>query len=227
MKTIKAFVLVSTLAVLASPTFAYPASKPPAKDVATMLFGDPQWSKAPVGTTITYTYAKTTTDPAFGPSFKDTVVETLDQGAEPARRTVEFKLFSGMNAKPAGPFDSVEQNPVLLVVLEENVQELSKLFHGNTRYLKNAIRKAWRDDATIEPVTLDIDGKSVAGTRITVTPFVNDPERDKMLGLESFTYVVEVSDDVPGQIATIDIHAPATGPVKFGETLRYQSEKKP
>ena len=58
-------------------------------------------------------------------------------------------MFSGANAKSAGPFDSVAQNPVLLLTLEENVQELSKLFKGNPRYLKNAIRKAWRDKAEI------------------------------------------------------------------------------
>ena len=136
-------------------------------------------------------------------------------------------MFSGANAKPAGPFHSDQQNPVLLLVLEENVQELSKAFKANPRYLKNAIRKAWRDHAKIEPAQIDVNGKTVAGTRITVQPFVGDPEADKMKGLDGMVYAVEIADSVPGQIANITIRAPAQGEAKFSETMHYVSEKAP
>ena len=102
----------------------------------------------------------------------------------------------------------------------------SKLFKANPRYLKNAIRKAWRDDAKVEPTTVMVNGKSVPGKTITVTPFANDPESDKMLGLEGMTYTVGLADDVPGEIALMDIHAPASGLAKFSEVLHYQSETK-
>ena len=233
MKLMNALLLASTMVVAMAPsvsaypaTPAAPASAAPTQDVATLLFGNPQWTKAPVGTAITYSYAKAG-EAAFGAPFTDTIVETVDKAAEPQRRTVEVKMFSGANAKPAGPFDSVEQNPVLLLVLEENVQELSKLFHGNVRYLKDTIRKAWRDNAKIESVSVDVNGKSMPGTRITIMPFANDAEKDKMLGLEGMTYIVELADSVPGQIATIDIHAPTNGVAKFSEILRYMSEKTP
>lgn len=196
-------------------------------DVATLLFSTPQWAQAPVGSKIVYSYVKTTTDAQFGKGFEDTISLKLDKGDKPDERTVEVKMFSGMNAKPAGPFTSDVQNPVLLLVFEENVQELSKLFSANPRYLKNAIRKAWRDDAKIEDAQVMVDGKMVPGTRITVTPFVNDGEKDKMKGLEGMVYTVEIADSVPGNIADIDIYAPPQGPRKFSETLRFKSETKP
>ena len=130
-------------------------------------------------------------------------------------------MFSGENAKPAGPFPSAEQNPALLLVLEENVQELSKSFHANPRYLKNAIRKAWRDSASIAPVRIDVGGKAVQGTRITVQPFRGDAEADRMKGLNSIVYIVDVSDAVPGTIAAVDIHAPAEGKASFSEQFHY------
>jgi hypothetical protein len=201
-----------------------PVASAPTKDVATLLFGEPQWSKAPAGSTITYSYSKKATEPAFGASFDDHITMKLDAGADPTRRTVEVKMFSGANAKPAGPFDSVEQNPVLLLVLEENVQEFSKLFKANPRYLKNAIRKAWRDDAKVVATDVMVDGKPVPGTRITVTPFVNDPETDKMMGLDGIAYVVELADSIPGVITMMDIRAPVTGAATFSETLHYQTE---
>ncbi len=204
--------------------------KPPAApqaDVASLLFSGTQWKQAPAASVITYDYAKKVADASFGPSFDDHVVLTLAAGEGPGSRTAEVRMFSGENAKAAGPFRSDEQNPVLLLVLEENVQELSKSFKANPRYLKNAIRKAWRDHARIEPAQLDIGGKTVAGTRVTVQPFLGDAEANKMKGLESMTYTVDVADAMPGYIVGIDIHAPADGPATFSERLRYGAVKLP
>ena len=197
-------------------------------DVATLLFSTPQWGRAPVGSAITYDYSKKVADAAsFGAPFDDHVVLKLDPGDAADARTSEVRMFSGPNAKPAGPFHSDQQNPVLLLVLEENVQELSKAFKANPRYLKNAIRKAWRDHAKIEPAQIDVNGKTVAGTRITVQPFVGDPQAEKMKGLDGMVYTVEIADSVPGNIAAIDIHAPPDGGSKFSETLHYGTSKTP
>ena len=48
-----------------------------------------------------------------------------------------------------------------------------------------------------------------------------------MGGLETMVYTVEIADGVPGRIARIDIHAPATGKPTFSETMSYQSETTP
>ncbi len=189
-------------------------------DVATLLFSGSQWKGASVGSTLTYDYEKVS-DASFGPAFNDHITLALDAGDDPASRTVEVKMFSGEHARAAGPFPSAEQNPVLLLVLEENVQELSQSFHANPRYLKNAIRKAWRDSPSVTPMQIDVGGKSVPGTRITVQPFRGDAEVDRMKGLETIVYTVDMSDAVPGTIAAVDIHAPAEGKATFSERLRY------
>ena len=193
-------------------------------DVATLLFGTAMWDKAPAGSKLTYTFDKTTSDAALGAPFKDQVVLTLGAGDDARSRTTEMQLFSGVNRKPAGPFPSDQQNPLLLVILENNVQELSGLFKANPRYLKNAIRKAWRDNPKIEQAEDSIDGKPTAVTRVTVTPFVNDAEADRMKGLNTMSYTVDVSNGVPGYIAVIDIRASAMGKALFAETLRYASK---
>ena len=224
--------MVCSAAASADPSAPAPAPAAPAAtaakpDVATLLFGAPQWDKAPAGTKLRYTYEKTTAEASLGAPFKDEVVLTLGAGDDAASRSTEMQLFTGVNRKPAGPFRSDQQNPVLLVILENNVQELSTLFKANPRYLKNAIRKAWRDNAAIEPAQDEVDGKPVAVTRIAVTPFANDPEADRMKGLQTLSYVVDVSNDVPGTIVAIDIRAASQGKTLFSETLRYVSETKP
>ena len=227
-----AALLVCSAAASADPSAPAPGAAAPAAtadkpDVATLLFGTPQWDKAPAGAKLRYSFEKTTVDASLGTPFKDEVVLTLAAGEDAQSRTTEMQLFSGANRKPAGPFRSDQQNPILLVILENNVQELSTLFKANPRYIKNAIRKAWRDNSRIEQAQDEIDGKSIAVTRITVTPFVNDAESDRMKGLQTSSYVVDVSNDVPGYIAAIDIRAVDGGKTLFSETLRFASETKP
>ena len=69
--------------------------------------------------------------------------------------------------------------------------------------------------------------KTVAVTRVSVTPFAGDAEADKMQGLQTMTYIVDVAESIPGAIASIDIRAPQQGKAMFAETLRYTSETKP
>lgn len=226
MRLAKICVIATALFGVAGPVWADQNDAAGAKrDVATLLFGLPQWGKAPAGDTLTYSYEKKTTKAEFGPSFSDRIVVKADKGDDAQSRKSEVKMFSGVNARPAGPFVSDPQNPVLLLVMEENVQELSKILGANPRYLKNAIRKAWRDQAKIEDASVTVGGKTMPGTRITVTPFANDPQKDRMHGLEGLTYVVEIADAVPGNIATIDIHAPETGAPSFNEVLRFEKDE--
>ena len=233
MTIFKALSFVASLLLVSPPVSAFAqgaaatndgAVKP---DVADLLFGGSQWSAAPAGSTITYTYAKKSSDVALGASFDDTITLKLDKSDSADRRTVEVKMFSGTNTKPAGPFDAVAQNPVLLLVLEENVQELAKLFKGNPRYLKNAIRKAWREKAVITPTKVMVGGKTYPGTRIAIQPFLGDAEKDKMMGLDTMSYIIDVADAVPGAIATIDITGPTAAAPRFSEVLHYQAEVKP
>lgn len=226
--SVKTVCLLATLSTLLAPVaLAEPTSAPagPA-DVATLLFETPQWAKAPVGAHLTYAYAKKA-DAVYGPSFNDKIVLTLEKGNDPQGRTVDVKMFSGEHVKPAGPFESDQQNPAMLLALESNIEDLSHAWSANPRYLKDAIRKAWRNDAKIEKVQLDVAGTAMPGTRITVEPFRDLPEKEKMLGLETMVYTIEVADNLPGQIAAVDIHGPATGTRAFSEVLRYESETPP
>lgn len=227
----RAYAAAFFVALLGPPAFADPAPAPQTTpratpDVATLLFETAQWDKAPIGSGLAYSYVKKT-DAIFGPSFEDRIALSLEKGDDAKSRTVDVKMFTGDHVKAAGPFRSTEQNPVLLLSLEANVEDLTRAWHANPRFLKNAVRKAWRDDAKIEKTPIDVGGKSVPGTRITIEPYKDSSEASKMMGLQTMIYVVEIADDVPGQIVTVDVHAPATGTPTFHEVLRFQSEVKP
>jgi hypothetical protein len=219
---------VSSLAVFCFISAGTKAQETPKRDTATLLFETPQWSKAAAGTKISYDYSrKTYGSVEYGDHFDDSINITLSAGETADSRKVDVQLFSGAHKLPAGPFDSTTTNPVLLIIFENNIQELARLFHANPQHFKSAIRKAWREDPTIEDVPVNVAGKTVPGTRITVHPYIHDDHKDLMKGLDGMTYVVEIADSVPGKIAKIDIHAPADGPTKFSETLQYKGTQTP
>ena len=218
----------AAIVVLAAPIVTIPASGAPntASDVAAILFEKPQWTNAPAGSSLTYAYSQKI--PAkYGPSFDDKITLKLDKGDDDKSRTAEVRMFSGEHVTPAGPFRSQEQNPVMLLALENNVEQLTKAWGANPRYLKNAVRKAWRETAKIEDVQLAVAGKQVPGKRITIEPYKGDSQAERMGGLETMVYTVEVADSVPGNLVRVDVHAPDSGTPSFSETLTYASETTP
>ena len=77
---------------------------------------------------------------------------------------------------------------------------------GNRNYLKGKFRDALRENAKIEPVTVEAMGKKVQGYRVTVTPYEKDPDALKMLGYEGATFSFTVSDAVPGEFIELTSH---------------------
>ena len=158
----------------------------------------------------------------FGSNIDDRIRLTLDAGVAPANRTVRVDMFSQARRRAAGPFEDVPGNPVLVLFLEHHLEALAGVLKANPRYLKNAIRSGLRDRATVAPASIDLKGKPVAGWRVEVQPFAQDPNKEKMRGLESLTYTFMAADDVPGSIASIDIKAAAAdGGQLLSETLTY------
>ena len=132
---------VSALAVVSLAPVGLDAQEAPKRDTATLLFETPQWSKAPAGTKITYDYARRTYGTAeYGDHFDDTVNIVLGTGESADARKADVELFTGPHRRPAGPFESTTTNPILLLVFEDNVQQLARLFQANPQHFKSAIR---------------------------------------------------------------------------------------
>lgn len=180
-------------------------------DPATLLFETQQWALAPPGATLAYRYVrKSASEAVFGPSFEDTVRVHVDKGASDATRTARVELFTGEHRRPSGAFEDVGFNPVLMLFLEHHVEQLSRSLHGNPRYFKNAIRAALRDKFKMESAETSVDGRSVNTWRVVIAPFLDDPNKARMNGLEGLVYDLSTSEQVPGEIT--ELTATATGP---------------
>ncbi|CAM5767235.1 hypothetical protein LMIY3S_02093 [Labrys miyagiensis] len=194
-------------------------------DAASLLFDEPQLAAAPVGEVLTYDYhRKTSNDTLYGPSFEDKIKLTIDKGATEGTRTVDVVLFSGTHRQPAGPFEDMSGNPILSLFLEHHIEVLSQLYHANPRYLKNAIRAALREKANVDKADVPVGGKSVAGWRVRISPFKDDPNKARMNGLDTMTYQFLVAKGVPGEIADIRVTAVGSSATLLDEGVSYETK---
>ena len=195
-------------------------------DVDALLFDARHFDRTPQTTKISYQYRRISQKPELThPSFTDTIELMLEPGDKPENRNIVVTLFKGENHRPAGPFDGISFNPVVILTLEYHLNELAKILRANPRYLKNAIRLAMREKSTAEKVKLTVSGKTIDATKITFKPFVDDRTNPQRLGvfLKS-VYEFTVSDELPGMIYQIHIVTPdpATPGTNFlEEDMRY------
>ncbi|MFL5034445.1 MAG: hypothetical protein ACJ8EC_05445 [Microvirga sp.] len=217
-----AFIVVSAL--LCGGT-AMAEDDPRPEDPASLLFEAPQWAAARPGATLSYRYSRrSANDALYGPSFEDRIRLHIEKGDAEATRTVRVELFGRERRRAAGPFEDVSSNPVLMLFLEHHLEQLSRSVHANPRYLKNAIRAALRDKYRIEAGESLVDGRPVKTWRVLIAPFIDDPNKARMNGLEGLAYTLAVSEEVPGQVT--ELAAKATRPdgvAALEETLVYEA----
>ncbi|MGA0593676.1 hypothetical protein [Enterovirga sp. CN4-39] len=202
-----------------------PASRPEAPPAADLLFETPQLANVPPGSVLTYRYHRAGGTPGelFGPPIEDTIRLTIEPGQAPGERTVIVQMFTGALHRAAGPFDNTSSNPALLLFLEHHLGALASVVGGNPRYLKNAIRAALRDKATVTPALIQVGGKAEPGWVVEVQPFLDDPKKDLMRGLHSLRLRFQTAEAVPGHIVSITAEAEAPEGKLLDESLTFES----
>ena len=217
---------LATAVMLAVPPVprAEEASTPNASD---LLFSEPQLAATQPGDVLTYSYSRKTSDEAqYGPAFDDQIRLTVGRGGAEATRTVDAELFSGARRRPAGPFADMTGNPVLSLMLEQNIEGLSTQLGGNPRYFKTAIRTALRENAAVVAETVRVGDRAEAAWKVSITPFKDDPNKARMRGLETLTYQFEIAKAVPGEVLQIRISAPGpSGGPLLDERIDYVAKR--
>ncbi|WP_027173531.1 hypothetical protein [Methylobacterium sp. 10] len=202
-------------------TKANTATPPNASD---LLFEEPQMKNVAPGSTLTYAYLRRSgiSKGPFGPTMDDQIKLTIEPGGAPENRTIRVQMFSGANRFPAGPFNDMPGNPVMTLFLEHHLIDLAKVLSANPRYIKNGIRKALRDNATVTATTATVKGQTVDAWRVEVQPFLDDKMKDRMRGLENLKYTFVTSAAVPGELLSIEAQSKtADGGELLQENLTY------
>ena len=161
------------------------------------LFRTPHLDNVTPPMTLEYEYRR---DAGPGDTFADTVKMTVTGISPDGGKTVSFEYLTGSNARPFDDVADFRGNPLIMIFLEDDLRRMREKFGGGSVYMRNRIRHAFYDGAKARPVTFDLNGRTVGGTEITITPFVGDKNRERLGEYEHKIYECVVSADVPGGI---------------------------
>lgn len=201
---VRRWALAITLMVLPIAAGAAATSPPSA---TAMLFDANHLGGIAKGETLTYRLERTVSDAKLlGEAFSDDIRLGVVNDGPSGTREVTVNVFTGERARPEQRIDGMTGNPLLVVFLDRAVNNLSMLSGGKRPYLKQKIKMSLAERAKVEAVEIDYKGKKVAGSRISVTPFVGDPAALKMMGYDGVSFQIVVSDAVPGHFVTFASH---------------------
>jgi hypothetical protein len=133
--------------------------------------------------------------------FDDTAEVIIAQGKAKGTRTVAARFMSGERRLELPAVESAEGNPVLLYFLERDIREMKRLTGAkNQNYFQKRIRIALADAAEVKSITIKLDGREVQARQIRITPYLDDPNKDKFEKYTGKYYVFTISEAVPGQV---------------------------
>lgn len=130
--------------------------------------------------------------------------------------TLEFRQ-DGKHRK-LGAFPASVGNPMIMFFYETVVRDMAEAAGGSPFYIRNRVKDALIQPSDITEGEAVVDGRTVATRTISMYPFLNDPNRDRMQGFGDLELRVTMSEEVPGWYTSLVAEA-AGGDVYRSELL--------
>lgn len=183
-----------------------PEGAAPPSQAEQWLFMRPQLASLHVPRTIAYDYAARSGD---APPATDRAALVLAPAADGHCCGAHVDYLSGPLAIALPDLDDPQGNPILMYFLESEVRRLERDTHGQAAHFRRRIRQALADTATTADTTVRWNGKDVPAHVVRVTPFVDDPYRQRFEREAATAYEFVLSDAVPGGIWRLGATIPA------------------
>lgn len=193
--------LLLTLCAAAGLAHAQPSDE--ITEAEKQLFMNDQLSSLKAPATLSYTFKRSGSQET---AFQDTVEVriTEEQGA----RKVSTMCLNGPRKKEMPEVDGAMSNPALMCFLERDISEMERLTGGKAAYFRKRIRLALAEGPKGTPVKVSVGGKTVDAKEYSITPYSNDPLKQKFPKYVGKRYLFVLSDAVPGGIYRVDTVIP-------------------
>ncbi len=139
--------------------------------------------------------------------------------------------LSGPEKLELPPFPGMEGNPVLLHFLEREIREMRRLTGGSVNYYRKRIRMALATDPQVENIRIEHQGRTLAATRIRISPYLDDPARSRYEKFATRHYAMVLSQEIPGGIVSLhsELHEPGKPADQSGllwsETVSFETQQ--
>lgn len=177
-------------------------------------------------TILVYDFHKSGT---LGKAFDDTIEVIVNEVVDSEHRNISFRFLSGRNRMLFQPVYDFKGNPLIMLFLERDVQQMQRLTGGNALYFRNRIRYAFAGEPKVRPVTFTYTGKEVSGTEITIQPYLKAELRYRYPKFVAKKYIFTLSDEIPGGVYAIRAVTPSKngGDPLTDESVTFREVKAP
>jgi hypothetical protein len=201
---IASLLLLSSAAGAAVPDSDGDTKNPPLSPAQIALFETPHLKTIDHPETLQYHYERIGIEPLV-----DTVTIHIEKINSDGTKYVSFDFLTGDHRQFYPAVDNFSGNPLLMMFLEHDVQEMKQQVGVAAAYFRDHIRAAFIDKARIADTSFDLDGKHQPARLITLKPFADDDRFDKLPMVKGKTYSFILSDALPGQIEALKTESPA------------------
>lgn len=191
-----------------------------------MLFDSTNFDDVKIGTTLTYTHARSADEKIPVRAIEDGSVTVArigsDGGAE--RTVVTFK--NGKAKRQLDHLPADRGNPIFVVFLESSVNSVTFATKGSPFYIRNRIKEAFSSGGKVTETVIELGGTEADATQIEYRPFKGDRNAEKMgAAFENLSLRFTMSNAVPGQFVSMTTQAKVDETVYFIEELRFDGKE--
>ncbi|SNR67225.1 hypothetical protein [Puniceibacterium sediminis] len=147
-------------------------------------------------------------------------VELSFEDSTPPEASLRF-LRAGKH-RNLGVFPMSVGNPIIMYFVEATVRDMAEAAGGSPFYIRNRVKEALITPTEVQSGEAMYQGKVVQTKIVTLHPFADDPNRDKMKGFGNLALTVVMSDEVPGWYQKLEATATGSdGPV-YSSVMQFE-----
>lgn len=186
-----------------------------------LVWVDPHLANIKAPTSLRYTFVKSS---SLESGFQDEVrVDVTPKKG--GQSNVKGSFLTQERRENMPEVEDAEANPAILYFLEHDIRDMERLTKGKSNYFRKRIRMAMVDGATIRDTTVQYGGRSLPAKEVALSPYENDPLRNRYEKYAPKRYVFVLAA-VPGglyQIRTTLPGALPSDPPVLEETMTLAS----
>jgi hypothetical protein len=173
-----------------------------------LVFVDHHLANINASTALRYGFVKSG---SLEPGFEDRVELDL-QSSRGACCKTSGRFLSAERRINVPDVDDAKANPVILFFLENDIRQMQRLTKGQAAHFRKRIRLALVDEATVREVQVSYNGRDVPAQEVVVSPYLNDPNRNRFERYATKRYTFVLAPAVPGGVYQLRTALPGALP---------------
>lgn len=193
-----------------------------AEETYDLIFKTGTLSDLPRESSIVYDQNVKLRDDADASALKIGKVKLTFQPEDMAR----LRFFQKEKHRTVGEFPATVGNPIIMYFVETVVRDVARYAGGSPFYIRNRVKASLLHKVPIDLKTVNFQGAEINVKQLTLRPFQNDKNRDRMRGFEDLALTITMSEAVPGWYysLTATTKAPVGGAPVYINTLTLTPE---